>query len=130
MAASQAGDGIRSIYRPQEAFHGSDSRFKGFSGPVGTGKSAALCYESIRAAYCNIGRTGLIGAPTYPMLRDATIVTFSDLCESSGLPFRLNKSTSTITMTDVGSRILFRSLDDFERLRGSNLAWFGVDEMT
>ncbi len=114
----------------QEDFHGSDARFKGFSGPVGTGKSAALCYESIRAAYCNIGRTGLIGAPTYPMLRDATIVTFSDLCESSGLPFRLNKSTSTITMTDIGSRILFRSLDDFERLRGSNLAWFGVDEMT
>ena len=120
-------------YKPlpsQKDFHASDARFKGFSGPVGTGKSAALCYESIRAAYCNIGRTGLIGAPTYPMLRDATMVTFSDLCESSGLPFRLNKSTSTITMTDIGSRILFRSLDEFERLRGSNLAWFGVDEMT
>ncbi len=114
----------------QEEFHTNDARFKGFSGPVGSGKSSALCYESVRAAYCNIGRTGLIGAPTYPMLRDATIVTFSDLCESSGLPFRLNKSTSTVTLTDIGSRILFRSVDDFERLRGSNLAWFGVDEMT
>ena len=64
------------------------------------------------------------------MLRDATIVTFSDLYESSGLPFRLNKSTSTVTLTGIGSRILFRSVDDLERLRGSNLAWFGVDEMT
>ena len=28
------------------------------------------------------------------------------------------------------SRILFRSLDEYERLRGTSLAWFGVDELT
>ena len=28
-------------------------------------------------------------------------------------------------MKDSGSRILFRPLDEFERLRGTNLAWFG-----
>ena len=26
--------------------------------------------------------------------------------------------------------MLFRSLDEYERLRGTNLAWFGIDEMT
>ncbi len=25
---------------------------------------------------------------------------------------------------------MFRSIDEYERLRGSNLAWFGVDELT
>jgi hypothetical protein len=33
-------------------------------------------------------------------------------------------------MKDSGSRILFRPVEEFERLRGTNLAWFGVDELT
>ena len=33
-------------------------------------------------------------------------------------------------MKDTGSRILFRPVDEFERLRGTNLAWFGLDELT
>jgi len=39
---------------------------KGFSGPIGAGKSQALCHEAIRLTYLNPGRPGLIGAPTYP----------------------------------------------------------------
>ena len=31
---------------------------------------------------------------------------------------------------DTGSRILLRAVEEFERLRGTNLAWFGVDELT
>jgi hypothetical protein len=33
-------------------------------------------------------------------------------------------------MTDTGSRVLCRSVDEFERLRGTNLAWFALDELT
>ncbi|HEV3334571.1 MAG TPA: hypothetical protein VG096_26465 [Bryobacteraceae bacterium] len=33
-------------------------------------------------------------------------------------------------MEETGSRILFRPVDEFERLRGTNLAWFGLDELT
>jgi hypothetical protein len=43
-----------------------EARFKGFSGPIGSGKSAALCQEALRLSLVNTGRTGLIGAPTYP----------------------------------------------------------------
>ena len=64
------------------------------------------------------------------MLRDATMVTFFELCERSRVPLTLNKATNTVTLNDWQSRILFRSLEEYERLRGSNLAWFGVDEMT
>jgi hypothetical protein len=42
----------------------------------------------------------------------------------------LNKAENTLLMKDTGSRILFRSVDEFERLRGTNLAWFGLDELT
>ncbi len=33
-------------------------------------------------------------------------------------------------MQHTGSRILLRAVDEFERLRGTNLAWFGLDELT
>ncbi len=114
----------------QQRFHESAARFKGFSGPVGSGKSVALCQEAIRLSYVNAGRTGLIGAPTYPMLRDATQISYLEICEESGLPYSFNKGTNVLTMEDTDSRILFRSLDEYERLRGTNLAWFGVDETT
>ena len=114
----------------QKRFHESLARFKGFSCPVGSGKSLALCHEAIRLTYVDAGRTGLIGAPTFPMLRDSTQATFFEICEESRLPYEFNKATNTMTMRDAGSKILFRSLDEFERLRGTNLAWFGVDEMT
>ena len=51
----------------QREFHCSRARFKGFSGPIGSGKSQALCQEAIRLSYLNPGRQGLIGAPTYSL---------------------------------------------------------------
>src|ERR1044071_1437876 len=77
-------------YRPlpsQKRFHDSDARMKGFSGPIGSGKSQALCHEAIRLTYLNPGRSGLIGAPTYPMLRDATQQTLFETLNSNGIPF-------------------------------------------
>lgn len=114
----------------QQKFHESYSRFKGFSGPVGSGKSRALCYEAIALCYVNEGSVGLIGAPTYPMLRDATLAAFRDVCDAAGIPYSFNQTQNTMVLQDCGSTILFRSLDNPERLRGPNLAWFGVDEMT
>jgi len=114
----------------QQKFHDSTARFKGFSGPIGSGKSQALCQEAIRLSYQNPGRTGLIGAPTYPMLRDSTLASLTEILETSELPFDLNKGDNVLTMRDTSSRILLRSMEEFDRLRGTNLAWFGLDELT
>ncbi len=48
----------------------------------------------------------------------------------NGLPFKHNKAENVTTLSDARSRIIFRSVDEFERLRGTNLAWFGLDELT
>ena len=97
---------------------------------MGSGKSQALCQEAIKLSYLNAGRLGLVGAPTYPMLRDATLTSFVEVLGSNRLPYELNKAESVVVMKDTGSKILFRAVDDFERLRGTNLAWFGLDELT
>jgi hypothetical protein len=114
----------------QKRFHDSAARFKGFSGPIGSGKSQALCQEAIKLSYLNPGRTGLVGAPTYPMLRDATAAALIEALERNKIPHEFNRSDNCLTMRETKSKILFRAVEEFERLRGSNLAWFGVDELT
>jgi hypothetical protein len=120
-------------YRPlpsQTRFHDSTARFKGFSGPIGSGKSAALCYEAVRLAIVNTGGTGLIGAPTYSMLKDATLPALVKVLEESKIDYELNKADNVMVLEGLGSKILLRSLEEYERLRGTNLAWFGIDELT
>src|ERR1700756_2210196 len=95
----------------QRAFHDSQARFKGFSGPIGSGKSQALCHEALRLSYENAGRTGLIGAPTYPMLRDATQAALIEILESNKIPFELNRGENMLTLKETRSRILFRAVE-------------------
>ena len=114
----------------QERFFNSNAPMKGFSGPVGSGKTYALCWEALRCAAENTGRTGLLGAPTFQMLADTTIPSLLDLLAQHGTPYRYLKSENVITLQRSGSRILLRSLDRPEHLRGTNLAWVGVDELT
>jgi hypothetical protein len=64
------------------------------------------------------------------MLRDATQATLFEILGTNKIPYDHNKAENALVMTDTGSRILFRPVDDFERLRGTNLAWFGLDELT
>ena len=42
----------------QKAFHQSQARFKGFSGPIGTGKSQALCPRGDPADVSECGAAG------------------------------------------------------------------------
>jgi hypothetical protein len=132
----RTGGGVKEVgivYDPlpsQRSFHKSEARFKGFSGPIGCGKSQALCQEAVRLSYLNAGRMGLLGAPTYPMLRDATQATLFEILDSNRISYEHNKAENLLIMRDTGSKIIFRAVDEFERLRGSNLAWFGLDELT
>ncbi len=72
----------------------------------------------------------MLGAPTYPMLRDATQSTLFEILEKNRIPYEYAKAENTLVMRDTRSKILFRPVDEFERLRGTNLAWFGLDELT
>lgn len=116
--------------RSQFRFHSSKARFKGFSGPVGSGKSAALCHEALLMALRNPGRTGVLAAPTFNMLRDATLPALESALSRGQYEYEYNKSEGKIVLKVFESIILLRSLDDPDRLRGTNLAWFGVDELT
>jgi hypothetical protein len=64
------------------------------------------------------------------MLRDATQASLFEILDCNKIPYDHNKAENTLTLKDTWSRVIFRPVDDFERLRGTNLAWFGLDELT
>ena len=106
----------------QRAFLDSDSPYRAFVGGVGSGKTYAGALEAITQP---VGSRGMVVAPTYPMLKDATLHTFLEVAR----PFisDYNKSDKRI-LFDNGTEILFRSADNPDRLRGPNLGWFWLDE--
>jgi len=73
------------------------------------------------------GSIGVVAAPTYRMLYDATLMTFHEVCGKFIAPNGFSKSEMRVRLID-DKVILFRSADDPERLRGPNLGWFWLDE--
>ncbi len=121
------------VYKPlpsQAQFLALPTRIKGFSGPVGSGKSAALVCEAIRQAFINRSRQGLLAAPTFTMLRDATLTSLFRAIEGQDLDYELRKADGELTISGPDSVVLLRSLEEPERLRGTNLAWFAIDELS
>lgn len=111
------------LFPTQMRFVTSAERFTGFIGGIGSGKTFAGCVKDLMHARPKT--LGLIVAPTYPMLRDATLRTFLEIADSSVRHF--NKSEMTAYLKG-GAEILFRSADNPERLRGPNLNWAHIDE--
>lgn len=108
--------------RPQRRFWASNARFRLFLGGIGSGKTYAGAVEILRQP---AQTTGVVLAPTYPMLRDATLRSFIDLARPLIADF--NVSTMVMELTN-GSRVLWRSADNPDRLRGPNISWYWLDE--
>lgn len=114
------------LYEQQHEFVMSEKRFTAFIGGIGTGKTTAGAVKCIiEANRIDEPSVGLVIAPTYPMLRDATLRTFRDVVGSAIVNF--HKSDMIATLVD-GSEVLFRSADDPDKLRGPNLDWVWMDE--
>jgi PBSX family phage terminase large subunit len=112
------------LYNVQDDFVNCRDRFTAMIGGIGSGKSYAGSVKAfIRASERKT--LGMITAPTYPMLRDATLRTFMDITD--GFVRTFHKAEMTAVMVN-GSEILFRSADNPDRLRGPNLNWWFGDE--
>jgi len=93
-------------------------------GGIGSGKTFAGAIEVLRQPP---NTTGMVLAPTFPMLRTATLETFMEIAEPAGLIESFNKADMEMRL--VGNRKIFwRSADNPDRLRGPNIGWFWIDE--
>lgn len=117
------------LHEKQVDFVYSNTRFTGYVGGRGSGKSLGGAYRLLRKA--RGGRLYLVAAPTYGMLHDGTVRTFEGLATYTGYLKKINRgrgngSALIYTDDDGEAEILFRSASDPDKFRGPNYsgAWF------
>ena len=129
-------------YEPHEKqaiFHSAPQRFKVFVGGMGSGKTLSGAAETYQIAWTWPRNTILVGRATYPELRDSTRKEFLGLevivdgkeytLEHSPLVRSWKQSENSLELIN-GTTILFRALDDFDKIKSINLGAFWVDEVT
>lgn len=98
-----------------------------FSGGRGSGKTTAGAIQAIlEAVEYQPGERGIVIAPTYQMLKDATMFEFFKWLPRQYV-LNFNRTEHVLTMTN-GSEVVFRSADNPDSLRGPNRAWLWMDE--
>jgi PBSX family phage terminase large subunit len=110
----------------QRDFVFAKERFVAYVGGIGSGKTFAGAVKALLEAVRYPGTTGLILAPTYPMVRDVVLETVYKVTPRT-LIKRYLETKHTMYLVN-GSKILFRSADKPDKLRGLNLAWAWLDE--
>lgn len=113
------------LSRSQTEFRAAGETVRGFVGGVGSGKSFVLCLDLFLRAQPK--RLYLCTAPTYPMLRDATLRSFFDVCERLGVVVKYHRTEHRAELPN-GAEVLFRSTDNPDSLRGPNLSGAAMDE--
>ncbi|MGI9507145.1 MAG: hypothetical protein ACR2RE_29235, partial [Geminicoccaceae bacterium] len=111
-------------------FHQSDARFRVVRGPVGSGKTTAMCFELMEKAMAQepnprgVRRTRwLVARNTYAELRDTTMRTWAEVFHPSifgsptGLPPSHTLRFKLKDGTRVEAQVLFRSLESEQDIK-------------
>ena len=95
---------------------------------MGSGKTYAIVLRTLRLINDFPGIFVLIGAQTYPLLRDTTLRSFREIVPNNAI-VSYNKSTQDFVLWN-GSEVIFRSYDDETKLKSLNLGAAAIEEMT
>lgn len=138
-------DGVRAPWKPGDLFaltetarkfHASRALLKAMLGGFGSAKTTTLCAEAIFAGFENLGHSGVLFEPTFPLVRDALRPSMDERLEEFGLKrgrdwtYSITDSTWRVLggAARGGFDILGRPASEWERIVGMNLAWAGLDE--
>jgi len=98
-------------------------------GGAGAGKSYAVALKIIEKFYTERNKRFLITRKTLPSLKITAYRLILDLLQMYGFYYALNKSELIIT-NDRGNEILFKSLDEPEKIRSYDANYIWVEEAT
>ncbi len=104
-----------------------------YQGGFGSGKTWAGSLLGLLLALKFPGITGLVGAQTYALVRDTTLLAYFEHLENFGMfegkDYIFNKSEQKIILKN-GSVIMFRHFDEPNRLKSLNLGFVEIEEMS
>jgi hypothetical protein len=107
------------------------TRYLALVAGFGAGKTSAFCFKAIHLASLNTGYRGLLMEPTHSMLQSVLIPEMDQILQNYGIPYKFRASPFpmyTLKFAHGSTDILLLSAENYKRLAGLNLAFFGVDE--
>ena len=107
-----------------------ESRYLALVGGFGCGKTFSFCIKTIFLAAANVGYRGAIMEPTYSMIKKTLLPAMDEALETCGIPYTFSKSDAVYTLhfKEGDTTIYCLSAENYRRMAGLNLAFFGVDE--
>lgn len=106
------------------------------SGGLGLGKSYMLAFYAIMGSLMYPGSKYLLGSPTLKMAKGATLQKMLEILELHNIPYDYNKSNYEVTLNlkDKEGRwrestTYFSGLLDYDKVRGKEYNWAGIDEI-
>lgn len=112
--------------RPQVEFINHNAPFPAFVGGFGSGKTHALILRTLGKVFGD-GRDLAYYMPTYGLVRDICYPRFEEILSGIGVPFRINRGEHAIYVNN--KRIIFRTLDNPDRIIGYEVSDSAVDEL-
>lgn len=113
--------------------HDSDIDVALYQGGFGSGKTFSGSLLGIILALRYPGIRGLVGAQTFTLVRDTTLVSYMEHLENMGLQdgvdFTYLKAENRLVFSNK-SEILFRHLEEPERIKSLNLGFVEIEEMS
>ena len=106
------------------------TKFLGLVGGFGCGKTYSFCIKTIIMASLNVGHRGVIMEPTIGMIRRVLVPEMERTLEMMQVPYDYSKSNLTYTMhfQEGSTEVICLGAENYSRMAGLNLAFFGVDE--
>jgi PBSX family phage terminase large subunit len=107
-----------------------ETRYLALIGGYGCGKTHAFCYKTVFLAARNIGYSGAIMEPTYGMIKRVLLPKMIELLDEIGVKYSFSKSDAIFTFhfAEGDTTVYCLSAENYNRMAGMNLAFFGVDE--
>jgi len=120
---------IKPNSKGQERFlHSQTPRLAGIAG-IGSGKSFIGALKSLLLCQANKGITGYVTAPTYKILKGATIPMYKEIFDYiPGYATFIGGDSPESRLSD-GGKIIFRSTDKEDTLRGPTAGFVHMDEV-
>lgn len=104
-----------------------------YQGGYGSGKTFAGSLLGILLAFKYPGIVGLVGADTFPLVRDTTMVNYFEHLDKMGLKegvdYTFKKAEAKIVFTN-SSQIMFRHFQEPHKLKSLNLGFVEIEEMS
>jgi hypothetical protein len=113
----------------QDRFIRSSSKYPAFVGGFGSGKTEALVLRSIINKIRLPKMDRAFYEPTYDLIRMIAWPRFEEKLEALGIPYRLTRHPHNVLEIEGHGQIIFRSMENPERIIGYEVADSDVDEL-